>query len=121
MFEELKINGIPLPRPDGDLDFQSEKIKTEYETEAGTTQVSVSRASRITILGSWTLTGRWVERFRTWASMDSVTVSAFYPLKDQMTDHECQFYISSEKHVKNAREQLHTDGLYTISVKMEEL
>ena len=121
MFEELKINGITLPRPDGDLDFQSEKIKTEYETEAGTTQVSVSRESRIKISGSWTLTGRWVERFRTWAAADSVTVSAFYPHKDHMTDHECQLYVGSEKHVKNAREQLRTDGLYQISVKMEEL
>lgn len=121
MFQELKINGTALPRPDGDLEFASEKVKTEYETEAGTTQVSVRRESKLTISGSWTLTGGWIELFRTWASMDSVTVSAFYPSKDSMTDHECQFSIGSEKHMRNAREQLRTGGLYQISVKMEEL
>ena len=30
MFQELKINGTTLPRPDGDLEFASEKVKTEY-------------------------------------------------------------------------------------------
>ena len=35
MFQELKINGTTLPRPDGDLEFSSVKVKTEYETEAG--------------------------------------------------------------------------------------
>lgn len=121
MFQELKINGITLPRPDGDLEFTSEKIKTEYETEAGTTQVSVRRESKLTISGSWTLTGRWVDLFRMWASMDSVTVSAFFPSKESLTDHECQFSIDGEKHVRNAREQLRTNGLYQLSVKMEEL
>ena len=38
-----------------------------------------------------------------------------------MTDHECQFSIDSEKHVRNARAQLRTGGLYQLSVKMEEL
>lgn len=121
MFQELKINGTTLPRPDGDLEFSSVKVKTEYETEAGTTQVSVRRESKLTISGAWTLTGNWMELFRTWASMDSVTVSAFYPSKNEMTEHECQFSIDSEKHVRNARAQLRTGGLYQLSVKMEEL
>lgn len=121
MFQELKINGTALPRPDGSLEFTSEKLKTEYETEAGTTQVAVRRESKLTISGSWTITGKWIGQFRTWAGMDSVTVSAFFPLKDSMTDHECQFYITGEKHVRDARGQLGTDGLYQLSVKMEEL
>ena len=121
MFQELKINGTTLPRPDGGLEFVSEKLKTEYETEAGTTQVTVRRGSKLTISGSWTLTGRWVDMFRMWASMDSVTVSAFFPSKDALTDNDGQFSISGEKHVRSAREQLRTDGLYQLSVKMEEL
>ena len=121
MFRELIINGITLPVPDGNLDFVSEKIKTEYETEAGTTQVSVRRESKLSISGAWTLTGTWAEVFRIWAGQDSVIVSCYYPLKDRMTDHECQFVISSEQHIRNARAQLSTDGLYQMSVKMEEL
>lgn len=33
MFQEIKINGRTIPRPDADLEFASEKLKTEYETE----------------------------------------------------------------------------------------
>ena len=121
MFQELKINGTTLPRPDGDLEFSSVKVKTEYETEAGTTQVSVRRESKLTISGDWTLTGKWVELFRAWAEMDSVTLFCFYPIKDRLTEHECQFVINSEKHIRNARAQLSTDGLYQMSVTMEEL
>ena len=121
MFHEITINGMILPRPDGDLEFVSEKLKTEYETEAGTTQVSVHRESKLTITGTWTLTGSWADRFRNWAGMDTVTVSAFFPKTDETTEHECQFAITGEKHVHRAREQLRTDGLYQMTVKMEEL
>lgn len=121
MFEEVKVNGMILPGPEDDLTFKNEKKKTEYETEAGTTQVSVTRVSRITISGNWTVTGRWMEQFRKWADTDTVTVSCFYPSKDTLSNHECQLMIDSEKHIKNARAQLKTDGLYQISVTMEEL
>ena len=121
MFNELKVNNIALPRPDGDLEFSSEKLKTEYETEAGTTQVSVRRESKLTITGTWTLSGEWAELFRAWAGMDTVTVHAYFPERNNLTAHECQFTIKSEKHVRNARAQLSRDGLYTLSVEMEEL
>ena len=121
MFHELIINGTPLPRCDSDLEITSEKLKTEYETEAGTTQVSVRRESRLTITGTWTLSGEWAELFRAWAGMDTVTVLAYFPQRDSMTAHECQFTIKSEKHVRNARTQLSRGGLYTMAVEMEEL
>jgi hypothetical protein len=37
------------------------------------------------------------------------------------SNHECQFSIKSEKHIRNAREQLRTNGLYKLSVEIEEL
>ncbi len=121
MFQELMINGVVVPRPDEALVFSSEKLKTEYETEAGTTQVNVRRDSRLSIKGSWTLTGSWMEQFREWVLEDVVKVSCFFPKKDEMSDHICQLAIKSEKHVRNAREQLSTWVLYQISVEMEEL
>ena len=121
MFEELKINGTMLPRPDDALDLKNEKKKTEYETEAGTTQVSVSRASKITISGNWTVTGTWMEQFREWENADTVTVSCYYPSVSEISDHECQLTINSEKHVRHSRDKLKTNGLYQISVTMEEL
>jgi len=121
MFREIKINGMAIPRPDDDLDFASEKLKTEYETEAGTTQVSVRRESRLTIKGSWTLTGAWAEQFRFWAGQDTVNVSCFFPDPAELSVHECQFSIKGEKHIRYAREQLDTNGLYKLSVEIEEL
>jgi len=121
MFQELKINGITLPRPDEDLEIKNKKITTEYETEAGTTQVSVRRASKLSIAGKWTVTGAWVAQFRAWAEADTVTVSAFFPSKTAMSDHVCQLIIESEKHIRYTREQLGVDGLYEIEVTMEEL
>lgn len=121
MFEELKVNGTMLPRPDEALKLKNGKKKTEYETEAGTTQVSVLRASKIAISGNWTVTGNWMKRFRAWDEADTVTVSCFYPSVDELSDHECQLSITSEDHVRNARDQLGKDGLYQISVTMEEL
>lgn len=121
MFEELKINGIMLPRPDGDLTFKNEKKKKEYETEAGTTLVSVSRISRISVSGEWTVTGKWVQQFRAWEAADTVTLSCYYPEKDAFSNHLCQLQITGEKHIRYTRDQLRTDGLYKISVTMEEL
>lgn len=121
MFHEIKINGMAVPRPDADLEFASEKLKTEYETEAGTTQVSVRRESKLTIKGNWTLTGFWVQQFRNWAEQDVVIVSCFFPFPDQESLHECQFMIKNEKHVKFSRDQLRVNGLYKLSVEIEEL
>ena len=121
MFSEIKINGIILPAPDEDPEFGNKKSITEYETEAGTTQVSVRRASKLKISGKWTLTGRWIQQFRTWAEDDTVSVSCFFPSKTAMSVHTCQFVIESEKHILRSREQLSVDGLYEVSVSMEEL
>ena len=121
MFQEIKVNGIYLPRPDEGLSFKSEKIKKEYESEAGTTIVSVVRESKLTITGSWTLTGTWMERFRSWAEEDTVTVMCYFPENAEMTEHECQFSIDSETHIKKSKEQLSVQGLYQVSVTMVEL
>ena len=121
MFKEILINGIALPRPKDDLTFKDKKMTTEYETEAGTTQVSVRRASKLTVSGKWTLTGKWMEQFRAWAEADTVMASVYFPSQTEMTEHECQFSIDSESHVRYSREQLDVDGLYEVSVSMEEL
>ncbi len=121
MFNELLINNTVLPRPDEALTFKSEKKKQEFETEAGTTQVSVTRTSKLTISGTWTISGKWIEQFREWANDDTVIVSCYFPSKVELTEHECQLTIDSEKHIRYARDRLNVNGLYEISVTMEEL
>lgn len=121
MFREIKVNNTYLPQPDADLQFTSEKIKKEYETEAGTTNVAVVRQSKLTIKGTWTLTGKWMTLFRRFADSDTVTVECYFPVNDEMSSHECQFLIEGENHIKKSKEQLSVQGLYTVNVTMVEL
>ena len=121
MFKEIRINGAYLPQPDENLQFTSEKVKKEYETEAGTTAVSVVRQSKLTIKGKWTLSGKWVKRFREYADEDYVTVDCYFPSETELSSHSCQFIIDSEQHIKKARDALTCDGLYIVTVTMIEL
>ena len=117
---EVKVNGTWLPKPDEALEVTSTKVKKEYESEAGTTLVSVTRQPRLSIAGSWTLSDAWMSQFRSWAAEDTVTVSLYFPSNSELTEYEYQFAIEKESHVKDAKEQLN-GGLYQVTVAMEEL
>ena len=77
MVNVIKINGEWLPEPDGDLQFKAEKVKKENQTEAGTTLVIVTRVEKLTITGSWKLSGAWMDRFRAFRQADTVTVECY--------------------------------------------
>ena len=121
MTEIIKINGEWIPGPDGDLDYKPEKIKTDMESEAGTTLVLVTRTTRLSISGNWKLSGKWISKFRQFRDADTVTVSVYYPDPNQLSDYTCQFEMD-EKHLTKARKQL-TDvgGLYEVGVNIREL
>lgn len=122
MFDDLYVNGALLPEPTGNLKFSNKKVKTESETEAGTTVVIVTRPEKITVSGKWQVSGTWLGRFRAWARENTVQVRCYFPDVDQLTEHECQLTISDEEHETRAREQLpETNGLYTVQVTLEEL
>lgn len=121
MVNVIKINGEWLPEPDGDLHFKPEKIKAENETEAGTTLILVTRVEKLTITGSWKLSGAWMDKFRTYRQADTVTVECYYPSVNELTQHVCQFEISKESHNTKARRQLLVNGLYDVDVEMKEL
>lgn len=122
MFDDLYVNDALLPEPTGNLKFSNKKVKTESETEAGTTVVIVTRPEKITVSGKWQVSGTWLGRFRAWARENTVQVRCYFPDVDRLTEHECQLTISDEEHETRAREQLpETNGLYTIQVTLEEL
>lgn len=51
MTEVIKVNDEWIPAPDGDLKYNPEKIKTEMQSEAGTTLVVVTRNTKLSISG----------------------------------------------------------------------
>jgi hypothetical protein len=118
----IRINGEWLPEPDGDLDYKGTKVKSEKETEAGTTMVIVTRPTKLSISGSWKLSGAWMEQFRKYREADTVTVEVYYPSSKTLTAYECQFEISKETHLTKARDQLsYINGLYEVDVDITEL
>lgn len=120
--ELLKINGEWIPVPTGNLEFSPEKVKTEKETEAGTTVVIVTRPTRFSVSGKWQLSGAWIEKFREYREADTVTVEAYYPKHDELTSYVCQFEYDTESLVENSKLQLEElGGLYEVSVTMTEL
>ena len=122
MVNIIKVNGEWLPKPEGDLDYTDEKVKNELESEAGTILALVSRVSRLNISGKWNLSGDWIAKFRSWRNADTVEVEVYYPDERELTAHTCQFEISSERHITDARKQLsNKGGLYEVSVDIKEI
>lgn len=115
----IKINGEWIPEPNGDLNFNPEKISSESETEAGTTLVAVTRRTKLSISGSWRLSAAKIRQFREYREADTVEVSVFYPDPMNLSTYTCQFEMS-EKHITKAFSQI-PGGLYEISVTMKEL
>lgn len=122
MIRVIKVNGEWLPEPDGDLDFKGTKVKSENETEAGTTMVIVTRPTKLSIAGTWKLSGAWMDKFRRYREADTVTVGAYYPNSGTLSTYECQFEITKETHLTKARGQLvNRNGLYEVDVEITEL
>lgn len=122
MTEVIKVNDEWIPAPDGDLKYNPEKIKTEMQSEAGTTLVVVTRNTKLSISGKWKLSGKWITKFRQYRDADTVTVSVYYPNTEQLSDYTCQFQINSEDHLTGARKQRpDIGGLYEVDVTIEEL
>lgn len=118
----IKVNGTWLPEPDGDLSYKGVKVKSENETEAGTTMVIVTRPTKLSISGSWKLSGAWMEQFRSYREADTVTVEVYYPSSRSLSSYECQFEITKETHLTKARDQFPIkNGLYEVDVEITEL
>ena len=122
MVNLIKVNDHWLPEPDGDLRVVSTKVKSENESEAGTTQVIVTRVARLTIQGSWKLSGEWMEQFREYRNADTVTVELYYPSASVLSTYTCQFDVTGETHNTKARQQLGgVNGLYEVEVTITEI
>lgn len=119
MYRDIKINGEWIPEPDEDVDCQNDEVTKKLETEAGTTQVVVIRNQKLTMSGTWSVSGSWADKFRNWAAMDTVKVECYWPDSNNMTAHECRISLG-ETHNKKARGQI-KQGLYKLKVTITEL
>ncbi len=118
MKTEIMIDGVALPQPDGDLDIRMEQVEDSHVTEAGGT-VIIRRSEKLYLSATFTLTGRWVSRFRSWQSEDTVTVRCFYPDPGTMSSYTCYLRMK-EQYKHESRQAQGTNGLYTVSVTIRE-
>lgn len=118
----IQINGEWLPAPDGDLEITPTKVKTKKETESGKSVIIVTRPTKLTISGEWTLSGSWAKKFRAYRETDTVQVGVYYPDPMNLSTYECEFEITSDDQDPGSRKQLVKVGaLYKISVEITEI
>lgn len=118
----IQINGEWLPAPDGNLEITPTKVKTKKETESGKSVIIVTRPTKLTISGEWTLSGSWAKKFRAYREADTVQVGVYYPDPMNLSTYECEFEITSDDQDPGSRKQLVKVGaLYKLGAEMTEI
>lgn len=95
-------------------------IETTNQTEAGTDQVSVTRYDKLNVSASFNCSSRWAAKFAAFRDQDSISVK-IYDLKDQEYKTRLMrirnFKTGPEK---NSEKVEGTNGLYVVSLELEE-
>jgi len=77
----IKFNDTVIQNPDlGSWSEDFEVIDKQYETEAGTTLVSVTRYGKLSASGTWTVSETRKREFETWARSGAVSVQIAHDL-----------------------------------------
>lgn len=117
----IKINNTPIPFPDS---WQENPIKTsrEFETEDGHRIKTVKRVTRLSISASFTVSSRWLKKFKQWRKEPTLSVYVYDP-----DNNGYQAYIMdiaddsfSYSLIKGSERASNTNGLYKLSFDLEE-
>lgn len=116
----VKINSTSLFRPEK-FDISSETIETNFQTEAGTDEVIVTRYGKVTISAEYACNSTWVGIFQGWANSGSALSVMYY---DPLT----AGYVTKSMRLRNLEISLvpHSDyltgtmGVYTVSFDLIE-
>ena len=116
----ITINNEVIPYPDT-WGENPKKITNTFETEAGGIQKIVTRASRLSVSCSFTVTSRWLKKFMEYRNANSLTVNIYDPVSNATASHT--MFIDDEsfvyERIKDSRYVANTNGLYKLSFDME--
>lgn len=116
---KIENNAIPFPKSWSE---SPKRLANNYETEAGTRQAVILRNARTVFSGSWTVSSRWLKKFKDFRALEHFTLSVYDASTNAYADHTVSItddsfsydLIEGSKRVKN------TEGLYNVSFDMEE-
>ena len=74
----IKINNTPIPFPDS-WSENPIKISSEFETEDGHRIKTVKRVTRLSISASFTVSSRWLKKFKQWRKESTLSVYVYDP------------------------------------------
>lgn len=117
----ILIESTSIPFPDS-WEETAQKITTEFETENGHRKLVVVRSARMSFRGTFTVTNRWLKKFRTWRNMDAVGLSVYDAKTDAYKTYTVSFREDSFRYtlIKGSERMTLTDGLYNLSFELEE-
>lgn len=116
-----QINDVALPFPKS-WDETPKKIVANFESESGKRKQIVKRNSRLLISAEYTVSSRWLKKFKQFRDLNTLTVKIYEAETGTLATHEMSiteesFHYSLIENSKNAR---NTDGLWLLSFDLEE-
>lgn len=115
------MNGEQIPFPDS-WDENPKKISNTFETEAGTIRKIITRSSRMGISASFTVTDRWLKKFKALRDLSGFSVRVFdatangyQQINMFIDDDSFQYSLITASRYENG-----TTGLYKLSFDLEE-
>lgn len=117
----ILINNVAIPFPDR-WEESPKKIVNNFETEAGGRNVLVVRNKRLTCSGEWTVTSRWLMKFKQYRTQNSLSVSVYDCEFEQYKTHTMSINEDSFNYslIKDSQHVGNTNGLYKLSFDLEE-
>lgn len=116
-----KINGTSLFRPEK-WSVNRGKVKTAFQTEAGTDSLLVTRYGKTTISAEFACTSSWLATFQGWNDSASLTVKYYDPSVPGYA--EKTMYMDNFKYDMVPASDYLTDsqslGLYTVTFDLIE-
>lgn len=115
----VKINGTAI-FPANAWEESSEVIESTYDTEAGTTQLEVTRYDRLSVSAAYRCHSGWLKTFKQWSAEDSLSVELY--------DAETSGYKTRSMRMRDFKSALlefsegvkDTNGVWDVSFSLEE-
>jgi hypothetical protein len=117
MINDITLDGERIPFPDK-ITENYEVIENVYQTEAGTDQIAVTRAEKLTLGLSFSLSSAWAQKMRVLAKKNSLTAVIDEAGETKTRTMRIRDYKSDM--VENSRYTPGTSGLWNVSFSLIE-
>ena len=114
-----KINGTDVFAPDS-WTVTPAVVETEFQTEAGTDEVIVTRYDKVTISAKYTASAKWLKLFQGWATTASLTVKYYDPISEGYSTRTMRMRNFKYVLIQGSDALTTSLGLYTVSFDLIE-